>query len=148
MEAWKDFQAENGVYSIPRLDFVDAKHNHIPLGRIVHAIRRRRLFFVLPWVTHWKELMGHAWFALIPRHLDLKILYAVTAYKRKFNSLEIPHTFVIGADDEDFPEDCRGMKLGYTVCIMMLFGYHESVHEELRELGLLPREELVRYCVV
>jgi hypothetical protein len=59
------------------------------------------------------------------------------AYKALYGHLEVPVAYIIGEDDERYPEEVRGMKLGSIVNNIWNCGHYADHRNDLHEMGFL-----------
>ena len=61
------------------------------------------------------------------------LIQALKEYGERFGNLRVPTRFKINPDDEAWPEECRGLRLGTKVSAIRSQGKYVSLYEDRRE---------------
>ena len=64
------------------------------------------------------------------------ILLAFKTYKDLYGHCKVNRSFVVGEEDEKWPDECRGMLLGETLHGIRNKKLHKPIHDELIALGV------------
>lgn len=114
------------------------------LGATCHSIRAHNDFFHLrPTLTR----MGFLYKRIATsQSAFLSILQSLQVYRSKHKLSYVEDSFVIPADDSDYPVSMRGTPLGKIFQDMVYKGDYEYHHDDVKKLGYcLDGNELQRY---
>jgi hypothetical protein len=110
------------------------------LGSIVSVIRSSGSY-----ADHREELQGMGFLFERQSSTLEEVKTALLAYKSLYGHLKVPQSYIIGDDDERYPEEVRGMKLGSLVNNIRSSGSYADHREELESLGLRIRSNILPY---
>jgi hypothetical protein len=82
-----------------------------------------------------QEEIGFDFEARMTTHEWATIRLALLTFKNLNGHLQVPSLFKVPEGDPRWPEQARGMKLGYVVSHIRLKGSYSQHHEELRAMG-------------
>jgi hypothetical protein len=104
----------------------------IKLGNVVAGIRLKGTYSYQR-----EELQGMGLPYKRQRSTFEEVKTALLGYKALYGHLRVPYSYVIGEDDERYPEEVRGITLGSMVSIIRNSGHYADHREELQEMGFL-----------
>lgn len=144
MESIQAFRAINGHAKVPKRFVVPHDDHRYPvhtwglqLGNSIHHIR-----------CHGTHLSARDRLVALGVQFSIKakvgyptILLAMQAYKAVHGDVHVPKRFVVPSNDERYPAETWGLKLGNTVSNIRNAQAFSEHRAELAALGLLLRPE-------
>lgn len=120
-------------YSVPYWDPLYPEEAWgLPLGRALYDMRRR----AGPWARH-RERLAALGVGLGSRNLSFSLLYdSLVVFRLIHGHLDVVNSFVIPPDDERYPEEARGARLGASIRNIRLSGLREPHRAALEALGM------------